>query len=249
MLNILIADDESIARQTLEIMLLENMSNIAIKQAKDGQHAIELLAAHQFDIVFLDIQMPSKTGLEVAKHVPKHSAIVFVTAYDEFAIDAFTVNAIDYLLKPLEDDRFSQALDKAKQYHQASEDVQKQKQEDVQQTVTTILNKNKKLVLKEVGKIKLIDQQDIKYIAGAGNYVEIHLLNDKTLVQRETLASIEKKLDSALFSRIHKSTIIRNELVIELRPTQKGDYIVKLRSGEEVMLSRRNKDKLDSIFS
>lgn len=249
MLNILVADDENIARQTLQILIMGNVSEARIYEAKDGAEACSLIEKQQFDIVFLDIQMPSKTGLEVAQLINKNTAIIFVTAYDKFAIDAFKLNAIDYLLKPLEDSRFLQAIKKAKLYLQATSEQQQLQQINIQQTVTRLLNKHKKLVLKEVGKIKLLEQNDIKYIAGAGNYVDIHLLDGKTLVQRETLSSIESKLDPSMFSRIHKSTIIRNELVIELRPTQKGDYVVKLRTGEEVKLSRRNKDKLGNIFS
>jgi two-component system LytT family response regulator len=249
MLSVLIADDELIARKTLEILVKEQDSNASIEFACDGFDAIKKMEERIFDIAFLDIQMPGKTGLEAAQVVPSTSSIVFVTAYDEYAIEAFALNAIDYVLKPVEDERFKQAFEKAKKRIYVDENAQIQERQRVLETVSNLLNKNKKLVLKEVGKIKIIDQEDIKYISGAGNYIEIHLIDGKTLVQRETLASIEKKLDLSLFSRIHKSTIVRNEMIIELRPTQKGDYIVKLKSGEEVVLSRRNKDKLQEIIS
>lgn len=245
----LIADDELIARKTLEILINQYYPYVTTTFASDGNEAVRRLNEATFDIVFLDIQMPGKTGLEVAQIAPNTTAVVFVTAYDEYAIDAFALNAIDYVLKPVEDERFKQAFEKAQQRASADEATQAQERQVLLETVSSLLTKNKRLVLKEVGKIRIIDQEDIKFISGAGNYIDIHLLNGKTLVQRETLASIEKKLDLALFSRIHKSTIVRNDMIVELRPTQKGDYIVKLKSGEEVALSRRNKDKLRDITS
>lgn len=251
MYSILIVEDEEIARMNV-CMLLEQRSDIKnIQQATNGEQAIDLLRSEYFDIVLLDIQMPLYNGLEVAQYIGENTAIVFLTAHNKHAIEAFELHAVDYVLKPFENGRFQcaiqRAVERCKNYIGFSNDK-------IEQLMLNLVEEQRakqssKLTLKEVGKIKLIDTDSIKYIKGAGNYIEIVLMDNKTLLHRETLRDIESRLPSENFSRIHKSTIVKNDLIVELRPTPKGDYIVKLSTGEELILSRRNKGKLNNIFS
>jgi two-component system LytT family response regulator len=250
MFRFLVVDDEEIARMNINTLLSQRADVSFIQHACDGRQAIDMLEHEQFDIILLDIQMPRSNGLEVAQHISASTAVVFLTAHDEHAIEAFELHAVDYVLKPFETERFQcaiqRAVERCNNYKYSSSD-------NFERLIKSLIEQKHteqctKLTLKEVGKIKLIDPNNIKYIKGAGNYVEIVLIDNKTLLHRETLRDIEGRLCSERFSRIHKSTIVRNDLIIELRPTPKGDYVVQLSTGEELMLSRRNKGKLKRIF-
>lgn len=250
MLKILIADDESLARETIKI-LLKSQSDIGeVKEAQDGNQVLEIFHEYKPDIVFLDIQMPGKTGVELAEQLPEDTVIIFATAYDQYAITAFELNAIGYLLKPFDDDKFYAALDKARKQvnERTATDFKK-----VGQLIQHMVDEQDKaykgrLVVKDPGRIRLVDVDEINFIAGAGNYAEIHLLAGKTILHRETLTSLENQLDPKVFVRIHRSSIVRRTSVAELRPNENGDYTVVLKCGEKLTLSRRNKCKLDDLI-
>jgi two-component system LytT family response regulator len=247
MFRFLVVDDEEIARLNINSLLNRRTDVSHIRHANDGEHAIEILKSEEFDVILLDIQMPVSNGLEVARHISSSTAVIFLTAHHEHAIEAFDLHAVDYVLKPFENERFQCAIQRAVERlnkYPSSENFEHL----IKSFDDKRIERTAKLTLKEVGKIKLIDPSTIKYIKGAGNYVEIVLLDNKTLLHRETLRDIQARLCSETFSRIHKSTIVRNDLIIELRPTPKGDYVVQLNSGEELMLSRRNKGLLKRIF-
>lgn len=249
MLKVLIADDESLARETLKL-LLANISEVAnVYEAENGKQAIALANQYQPDIVILDIEMPSLSGIEVCKHLPKKSIVIFATAYNEYAVEAFELNAIDYILKPFDDDRFYVAFGRAKEqyrdeesqyYARLSETIQKMMSEKQEQY-------RQRLVIRDPGRIRLIDVALINYITGAGNYAEIHLSDGKQILHRETLTVLESQLDPSIFVRIHRSSLVRRSFIIELRPNDKGDYCVVLKSGETLTLSRRNRSKLDEL--
>lgn len=251
-LRVLIVDDEHLARETIKV-LLQNESDVEIiGEADNGQLAIEMIETEEPDVVFLDIQMPGCTGIDVAQRIDCGATnLVFVTAYDEYAIEAFKLSAVDYLLKPFDDDRFFDSLQK----------VRKKKLEDVRpdysqlgHLINSMVEAAKsdylqRIIIKDPGRIRIIDVDDVNWIAGAGNYAEIHLFNaDKTLLHRETMTSLEEKLNPKDFVRIHRSTIVRRSSICELRPNEKGDYQVILKTGEEMTLSRRNKHKLSDLI-
>lgn len=254
MFKVLVVDDETIARNSITILLSKRDDIDIVEQADNGESALKLLQNNRFDIVFLDIQMPKLNGLELANHMLDHKyfenehkpQLIFVTAFNQYAVDAFEVNAIDYLLKPFGDRRFHQALDKAITQLQA---VQNGSQiQNMHKVLDSLLHNNnepnKTISLRETGKIKIVDIETIQYVKGSGNYVEIMLMDGKVLLQRETLKSIQTKLPRHRFSRIHKSTIVRNDLITELSPTPKGDYKLTLATGNTLRMSRRNKDLL-----
>ncbi|MCC2617885.1 LytTR family DNA-binding domain-containing protein [Aestuariibacter halophilus] len=249
MLKVLVADDEPIARNII-VMLLEQDGEVSdIREARDGNEALQLANDWQPDIIFLDIQMPGQTGLQLAEKLPPDSVVVFVTAYDEFAVNAFDLCAVDYLLKPFEDERFRVALSKARE--QLSHRTQHH--ENLQVLLQYAMSERRqsyksRLVVKEPGRIRLIDVSNINYIAGAGNYAEVHLLDDGMILHRETLSSLERQLDPDVFVRIHRSSIVRRDSICELRPNIKGDYEVILKSGDSLTLSRRNKDRLADML-
>ena len=250
MLKVLVADDERIARNIVALLLKGQEDVGEIYEARDGNEALELAQLYQPDVVFLDIQMPGQSGIQLAEKLKQDAVVIFVTAYDEYAVNAFELSAVDYLLKPFEDNRFFEALDRArKQLNEKRKSDTDKISQLLHYTLTEQKQKYKsRLVVKEPGRIRLLDIGQINYIAGAGNYAEVHMLDDSTVLHRETLTSLEQQLDPKVFVRIHRSTIVRRNSISELRPSTKGDYTVILSNGERMTLSRRNKAKLAEYF-
>ncbi len=249
MYKVLVADDESLARETIKLLLSEQHEIAEVIEAADGNEALQLAELHHPQIVFLDIEMPGMSGIELAKRLPEDCVVVFATAFNEYAVTAFELNAIDYLLKPFEDERFYAALERAKQ--RFKEDKQ-QDYSKISEAIQHILNGQNKtyrerLVIRDPGRIRLVDVDHIDYITGAGNYAEIHLQDGKQVLHRETLSALEEQLDPSIFVRIHRSSIVRRSCISELRPNDKGDYSVILHNGEVLTLSRRNRAKLEEL--
>lgn len=251
MLKVLIADDERIARNIITLLLAEQPDIDSIEEAKDGIQVLEKVKLNRPDILFLDIQMPGFSGIELAEKLDPKIVIVFVTAYDEYAISAFKLNATDYLLKPYVDERFYAA------WRRAKKKVRKNAESDYSQ-LGELINLLKgehhrdyrtRLFVKEMGRIKLVDVEQLNFIAGAGNYAELHLFDGKVVLHKETLSSLESQLDPSIFIRIHRSSIVRRNSIQELRPNEKGDYTVLLKSGDALTLSRRNKAKLKELLN
>ncbi|BDX06601.1 LytR/AlgR family response regulator transcription factor [Planctobacterium marinum] len=250
MLKILVADDEPLARESIVALLNKEDETHEIFQAKDGQEALELAWQERPQVLFLDIQMPGATGVEVAAELPPETVVIFTTAYDEYAVKAFELNAIDYLLKPFKNIRLYEALDKAKRL------LEEQSFLD-QRNISALHSELKKestdykerIVIREPKRVRFVEVSNVKYISGAGNYAELHLQDTGSILYRETLSNLEAYLDPREFRRIHRSTIVRLSSVAELQPNYQGDYTVVLTTGEQLMLSRRYKDKLQDILT
>ncbi|MCC2617887.1 LytTR family DNA-binding domain-containing protein [Aestuariibacter halophilus] len=249
MLKVLIADDEGLARDTVKLLLEEQSDIGMVLEAEDGLQARDMVIQHQPDIVILDIEMPGLSGIDVAREIPSSSIVIFATAYNEHAVAAFELNAIDYLLKPFEDERFFRALERARTKYRENHQQDYAKISNALQGLLAEQHQpfKTRLVIREPGRIRLVDVDQIEFITGAGNYAEIHLLDGKQVLQRETLTTLETQLDPEVFVRIHRSSIVRRSAVTELRPNDKGDYSVILRSGEVLTLSRRNRSKLEEL--
>lgn len=249
MLNALIADDERLARETVKLLLKENADIGQIWEAEDGAQALSLAKQYSPDLVFLDVEMPFVNGVDVAKQLSKETVVIFVTAFDEHAVTAFELSAVDYLLKPFDDERFSRALERAR--NQINERTS-QDYGEIGNMIQKIMGAKQpqykeRLVVRDPGRIRLIDVEHIVYLAGAGNYAEIHLQDGKSVLHRETLTVLEGQLDPQEFVRIHRSSIVRRNCICELRPNEKGDYSVILNNGDVLTLSRRNRAKLEEI--
>lgn len=246
MLKILVADDELLAQQNLAILLESRPEVQQVKYAKDGRQTLALFAQFAPDIVFLDIEMPGKTGIEVANQIGDKTTLVFVTAYDQYAISAFELNAIDYLLKPYDDKRFEQAFERAKSHCQQQHKID---YTELGELFDNMLQEREqrfksRLVVKDLGRIRLVPIEEVNYFLGSGNYVEIHLQNGTNLLHRETMSSVENQLNPKDFVRIHRSSIVRISDIKELIPNERGDYKVKLKNNLELPVSRANKFKL-----
>ncbi len=261
-LRVLIVDDEPLARRGLNLRL-EPISDIeVVGEAQNGREAIKAIKDHEPDLVFLDIQMPGIDGFGVVRALLGGPAplIVFVTAFDQYAIDAFQANALDYLVKPVEDERLEAAL------HRAREARREKKAADRETKLVEMLSslgaeerdKIKELIedtspakspyisqlnFRDAGKVICLNTADIEWIDAAGDYMCIHA-GGVTHIIRETMKKLAAKLDPAVFQRVHRSAIVNVTKVKELHPHANGEYFLKLESGGELKLSRSYKDVL-----
>jgi two-component system LytT family response regulator len=243
-LNILIIDDEQPARKKLISFLNERNDSFAINEATNGIEAVEKINSINPDLIFLDIQMPGMTGFEVIEHIgaEKMPAVVFVTAYDQYALDAFEVNAVDYLLKPYDINRFKKAFDKALE----KIDLRKRRKDELANLIKEI-NREKKFterfLISHASKYFFVHTNEIVHISSEEKYVSIHTTHG-TFLMRETMNNIEEKLDPQIFARIHRSYIVNISQIKEMQPWSHGDYIIVLKNGEKLNMSRRYKARL-----
>ena len=223
-----------------------------VAEASDGPGAVEAIRNHAPDLVFLDVQMPGLTGLEVISEVgvARMPPVLFVTAFNEYAVKAFETSAIDYLVKPFSDDRFEAALQRARNQ------VQQLKRADLEGRLRQLLSetrtaseaeKSLRFMVKERNSIRFVEASDIDWVEAAGDYVILHCGDEKSMI-RETMAGMEKKLPSDRFVRIHRSSIVCIPSVREIKPYFHGDYIVYLKDGRELKLSRRYWPKVEQVL-
>jgi two-component system LytT family response regulator len=262
-LKTLIVDDESLARRGL-VHRLKNIADINIVgEACNGREALKLIEELNPDLVFLDIQMPGVSGFEVVQQLDIETMpiILFLTAYDEYAVRAFEVNALDYILKPIDEDRLHQVLDKVRanlsqkraleqksQLLQLASDISGENissfEELEKKDVTELVPKEpSRLAIKDGGRTTWVNQDDIEWIDAAGDYMCVQS-QGVTHIMRKTMKELEKELDESILQRIHRSTIVNIRQVREMESHINGEYFLTLESGHRVKLSRTYKDKL-----
>lgn len=246
----LIVDDEPLARQRLKRFLEEDAETEVVGECADGREAVEQIERLKPDLLFLDIQMPEVDGFGVLEALAEAEmpAVVFVTAYDQYALRAFDVHAVDYLLKPYDRDRFRKALKRARMQ------IEQRRSGDVDRRLLSLLAHVKaeqkhleRLVIKSVGRVFFLKTEEIDWIESSGNYVRLHAGGEAHLL-RETMNRLAAKLDPDKHLRIHRSTIVNIERIKELQPLFSGDYVVILRDGTQLTLSRSYRDKLLELF-
>jgi two-component system, LytTR family, response regulator len=244
--RILIADDEPLGRARIRLLLAEEPWVEIVGETADGPSTIAAIEKLQPELVFLDIQMPGGSGFDVIETIGagRMPFVIFVTAFDRYALRAFDVHALDYLLKPFDRDRFRDALARAR------ERIAHRSDTDLERKLLALVNDLKpgpqpleRFVIKSGGRVFFLRARDIEWIEAAGNYVKLHV-GPETHVFRETMNSIESKLDPAVFFRIHRSHIVNIERVRELQPWFNGEYVVFLTSGARLTLSRGYREKL-----
>jgi len=254
----LIVDDERLARARVRRMLKGEASIEIVGECRNGKEAVSFILKEKPDLVFLDVQMPEMSGLEVlqtigAKSVP---ALVFVTAFDQYAIQAFDFYALDYLLKPFASERFAQTIERVKEQFEQQKSLPPQsaqppnKLEERLVSLIKDLNEKKyleRIVVKTAGRVFFLKIDEIDWIQAAGNYLELHVGRSMHLI-RETMHGIEGKLDPGKFLRIHRSVIVRIDRIKEMHPMFSGDYLVKLHDGTELSLSRTFRDRWETLL-
>jgi len=242
-----IIDDEPLARELTRAYLKAFPHIEVMEECNDGFEGIKAIHQHQPDVIFLDIQMPKINGFEMLELIDKPPAVIFATAFDEFAIKAFENNAIDYLLKPYSQDRFSKAvqkfLDKAKPTSVAPD-------ENVQKTLDTMATspaQQNRLVVKTGTKVKIIPLHDIQYFEADDDYVKVITAEGQFLKNR-TMQFYEDTLDPQQFVRVHRSYIVHVNQITRIDPYQKESYLAVLRNGKQIPVSKTGHTKLKSIL-
>ena len=242
----MVIDDEPVARERIVGLLQQEQDIELIGECADGNQAINAIQQQSPDLVFLDVQMPACDGFNVIQQVgaDRMPAVVFVTAYDEYALRAFEVHAIDYLLKPFGRDRFQQTL------RHAREHLERRRAGDLGKRLLALVQDLKpepqkldRLVVKSGGRVFFLRTDQIDWIEAAGNYVRLHLSEDSHLF-RETMNNMEARLDARRFVRIHRSRIVNSDRIKELQPWFNGEYVVVLQNGARLTLSRGYREKL-----
>jgi len=262
----IIVDDEPLARRGLELRLREAADVEIVRQCANGREALAAINELQPDLMFLDIQMPGLSGFDVIKQVPQESLpmIVFVTAFDRFAIDAFEAHALDYLLKPVDETRLERALDRVRAQHQQRQAVAQREQ--LMAMLADVTGKGEiepgsgaggngaaarryaTMLPIRVGRETIrLDVAAIDWIDAAGDYMCVHAAS-QTHVLRATMKELEEMLDPQVFQRVHRSTIVNLARVRSLRPHLNGECFLKLESGQEVKLSRSFRDKVELLL-
>lgn len=249
-ISVLIVDDEPLSRHGLREILEEEKDISGISEAIDGEDAVRQIAKNHVDVVFLDIQMPEMNGFEVLKNIPsgKFPLIVFVTAFDEFAIKAFSANALDYILKPFDAERVRSSLHRVKEMIRLKETVKySERMLEVLRSFQTPQKYPDRFSIRSAGKIYFVSSHEILWIEAAADYIHLHTKNGKHIT-RETISSIEKQLDPSKFVRIHRSYIVSFDHIRELDPMHHGEYIALLSDGAKLTVSRTYKEKLSHLL-
>lgn len=243
-MNVLIVDDEPLAREGLRL-LLEAQSGIGhVAEARDGVEAVALIRAKRPDLMLLDVQMPEMDGFAVLKELGAESMppVIFVTAHDQYAIRAFEVNAVDYLLKPVTRERFQQALARVRE-RMREQGIDNQHLRALLQQLTQPPQYLNRIALRSSGRISFVNVADLRYVQAAENYVELHLAASRHLLH-VPIATLEASLDPAMFLRIHRSLIVNVTQVRELQTGPHGEYIVMLEGGTRLQSSRSYHDRI-----
>jgi two-component system LytT family response regulator len=262
-LTTLIVDDESLARRGLKHRLKDIADIEVIGEARNGREALQLIAEKKPDLVFLDIQMPGVSGFEVVRQldVKTMPIILFLTAYDEYAVQAFEVNALDYILKPIDEERLHQVLEKVRTNLNQKRALKHKRlllkmASDISgETISSFAELENKdpdelihkepsrLAIRDGGKTTWVNQDDIEWIDAAGDYMCVQACG-VTHIMRKTMKELERELDDKILQRIHRSTIVNITMVREMESHINGEYFLTLDSGHRVKLSRTYKEKL-----
>jgi two-component system LytT family response regulator len=249
-MRILIADDEPLARKRIKSLLADVPDAEVVAECANGRETVEAIRLHAPDVVFLDIQMPELDGFGVVQHAGQVPipAIIFVTAFDEFAVRAFEVHALDYLLKPFDRDRFNRALQRARDHVARGQVAVTHAQiQALLADLKPVPPKEERILIKSAGRAVLIPVSDIDWIESAGNYVTIRTAGQSHLL-RDTMKSMEQRLDPRTFRRIHRNIIVNINRIKELHTMGKGEYVLKLRDGAKLTVSRRFRSNLDGAL-
>ena len=244
-LRILIVDDEPPARARLSRLLEAHHDVEVVGECGDGANAVQAIETALPDLILLDVQMPELDGFEVLRtlDVPKMPAVIFVTAFDKYAVRAFEVHALDYVVKPVEQARFDHALSRARQHLNEPQEAIAGLLRELARERTYLL----RIPVRSDGRVKVIDLEDVDWLGAADNYVTIHAGGREYLV-RDTIAAVERRLDPSQFARVHRSTIVRIDRIAELVPDLHGDFRIRLKNGAELALSRTYRARVEAQF-
>jgi two-component system LytT family response regulator len=249
-LRAIVVDDEMLARQIIREMLANDSEVEIVAECVNGREAVEAIQTHKPDLLFLDIQMPEVAGFEVLEAIKgeRLPGVIFVTAYDQYAVRAFEYHALDYLLKPFDRERFEMAVSRAKSY------LRRERNGELDRRIIALLEALKaeskyveRLVIKNGGRVFFLETGEVNWVEAEGNYVRLHT-DKKAHLLRETISSLEEQLDPKKFLRVHRSTIVRIDSIRELQPWFHGEYHIILHNGTKLTLSRNYREQLQAVL-
>jgi len=242
MIKVLIIDDEPLATELVKEYLADFPQFEIQKICHDGFEGLKAIQEFNPDLIFLDIQMPKLTGLELLELLDRPPAVIFTTAFDAFALKAFDANAVDYLLKPFSKSRFSKSLEKYLQLGNNMEAIEALKNGNISNQESA-----ERVVLKVRNEIKIIPVQDIKYLEANDDYVNIYTKEGKFL-KNKTLTFYEKTLESSQFVRVHRSYLVNISEITKIEPYEKEGYMLRLKGGESIPVSKSGFPKLKTVL-
>ena len=244
-MRVLIVDDEPLARRGVRVRLRKCADIEIVGECGDGLSAVEKILDLSPDVVFLDVQMPGMDGFEVLRSLPEEKlpSVIFLTAYEQYALRAFEVHALDYLLKPVDDRRFSAAVERARSLADSTSKTR------MAERILKMLGGDSgryvsRFVVRTGSRIQIVLAEDTEWIGAAGDYTELHA-HGRSHLLRETMNVLEQKLDPAKFLRIHRSRIVRSSCIVELRGIDNREYLVRLSDGSEHRSSRSYARRLE----
>ena len=263
-INVLIVDDEPLARRRIARLLRSEPDVDIVAECGSGREAVDSLKKDDVDLVFLDVQMPDLDGFDVVAEVgaDRMPTVIFVTAYNEYALKAFEVHAIDYLLKPVEAERFKKAFDRAREHIGRKGEAQSGRR--LKALLSQLLSEERiadvapgeaiaahptryidRIMVKTDGRVLFVRVNDVDWFEASGNYIRLHA-QKQTYMIRETMNALEAQLNPAQFARIHRATIVNLDRIRELQPWFAGDYVVILHDGAQLKLTRTYRDQLQA---
>ncbi len=250
-----VADDERLAREKLRILLASEPNIKLVAECYDGQQTVAALRTHQADLLLLDIQMPGMDGFQVLKELSAEEmpVVIFTTAYDQYAIRAFEAHALDYLLKPFDQERLHHAIERARL------ELNKSRDREISHRILDLLSQVKsemllapasegRLVIRAKGRVVFLNLTEIDWIEASANYVRLNVGKESHLF-RETIGRISERLNPNQFVRVHRSTIVNVRKIKELIPVNSGEYILVLKNGKELSCSRSYRAALESMIA
>jgi len=247
-MRVLIVDDEPLARSALQQVLCGRDDIEALDSAKDAVQALDMMQKEKYDVLLLDIRMPELSGIDLADRLNKRNqpipSIIFVTAHDRHAVAAFENHAVDYVLKPFSSDRINEALNVA--FRRTENDRAARLMKILPQLETLVARPSAKVAIKAKGRILFIDPTDVAVIRAEGNYVLLEKRSGSYLL-RESLSIVAEKLRPHGFIRIHRSVLVNTSFVEEIQPWPTGEYVLRIKGGQELTVSRMYKNNLRSI--
>ena len=254
MIRAIVADDERLARQKLRVLLGSEPQVEVVAECSNGEQTVSAIRSFRPDMLFLDIQMPDLDGFAVLSEISSEQMpqVVFTSAYDQYAIRAFEAHALDYLLKPFDQDRLHAAIERA------SAEIQKSKDQELTNRVLELLSSvksqkrripefDKRLAIRTSGRVVFLNLDEVHWVEAAANYVRLHTGKDSCLF-RETISHVSARLNPAQFVRIHRSTMVNVRSIKELIPVNSGEYVVVLHSGKELSCSRGYRANLQILI-
>ncbi|MEP7257472.1 MAG: LytTR family transcriptional regulator DNA-binding domain-containing protein [Flavitalea sp.] len=239
MITSILIDDEPLSRSLIKEYLLAYPSIVIVQECADGFEGLKAIMQHKPQLIFLDIQMPKINGFEMLELIDEPPAVIFVTAFDEYAIKAFESHAVDYLLKPFSRERFAKAVDNFLGQHQPSAPAL----QPLLQSAVLSPQQRQRIVVKTSGKIKIIPVEDIHYLEAADDYVKI-ITSDSSFLKNRTMAYFEESLDKEQYVRAHRSYIINVQQIARIEPYEKEGHLAILRSGQQIPVSKSGYTRL-----